>query len=222
MQVSQALSQRKSVRAFLDMPVKHELIEQILNYARYAPSGTNTQPWQVVVVSGATKAQLDQKLLDAFQTKQPKALDYNYYPTGEFPASLQARRLACGLQMYSTLGISREDKQRRLEQWALNYSAFGAPTALYFFIDRSLEKGSYMDAGMFIQSVMLMAVELGLATCAQAALAEYPQIVKHQLGYSDDLILLCGMAIGYEDKNALVNSYRTPRAELSEFTNFFD
>ena len=173
------------------------------------------------MVSGATKAALDKELVEAFRSGQEKNLDYNYYPA-KLPRDMQLRRVACGMQMYQTLGITRQDTDKRLLQWEQNYSAFGAPVVLFFFTNRMLEKGSYLDCGMFLQSVMLMATELGLATCAQAALAEYPAIVKEHLGYSEDDILLCGMALGYEDKTALINSYRTEREELEVFTKFFD
>lgn len=220
MNVSEALVTRKSVRAFLDKPVDMKDVHKILDYARRAPSGTNTQPWQVAVVSGKSKSELDKLLLDAFKNQAPKELDYNYYPL-RFPHEFQRRRIACGMQMYQTLGITRQDIDRRMEQWGLNYTAFGAPVALYFFMPRGVEKGSFMDCGMFLQSVMLMAVELGLATCPQAALAEYPNLVRNYLGYPEDRLLLCGMALGYEDKNAVINSYRTPREEVDTFTKFY-
>lgn len=218
--VANALLARKSVRAFLDKPVVMDDIHTILHYARQAPSGTNTQPWQIAVVSGEMKKQLDNILLSAFRSGQPKDLDYNYYPL-QMPKEFQRRRLECGMQMFQTLGITRENKERRIEQWGQNYSAFGAPVVLYLFTNKMVEKGSFMDCGMFLQSIMLMAVELGLATCAQAALAEYPHLVKEFLGYPDDSILLCGMALGYEDTDALINSYRTTREEVEVFTRFY-
>lgn len=221
MLVSEALLERKSVRAFLNKPVSEDLIRQILHYARHAPSGTNTQPWEVAVVSGELKALLDSKLLAAFNSGMPKDLDYNYYPL-RMPEEMRERKFACGMQMYQTLGITLKDKERRLKQWALNYCAFGAPHALFFFMNNMVEKGSFMDCGMFLQSIMLMATELGLATCPQAALAEYPSIVKEALGYESDNILLCGMALGYEDKSVAINSYRTPREEIDKFTTFFN
>ena len=127
----------------------------------------------------------------------------------------------CGLQLYSTLNISRQDKEARLEQWAANYRGFDAPVMLFFFIDPGMETGSYMDYGMFLQSIMLVAVEEGLATCPQAALGEFPDIVKRFLDYPDELVLLGGMALGYEDTGALVNSYRTPREPAHTFTRFY-
>ena len=221
MKVTEALTSRKSTRAFLDKEVSKELINQILQVAKTAPSGTNTQPWQVAVVSGNTKNKLCSAMENAFLNKQKAKMDYQYYPK-EFVNQYKARRKECGLLMYSTLKITREDKQLQLQQWAANYRAFDAPVMLLFFIDNILEKGSYLDYGMFIQSVMLAATELGLATCPQAALAEYPEITREILGFNSEKLLLCGLALGYEDKTAAINSYRTSRIELSEFVRYFD
>jgi len=221
MNVSDALIARKSTRAFLPQQVDKTIIDRILSAARHAPSGTNTQPWQVAVVTGETKQQLCQELEAAFRNQVERQMDYHYYPE-EWVDPYKSRRKACGLQMYSTLKITREDKQRQLDQWAANYRAFDAPVMLLFFMDGIMQTGSYLDYGMFLQSVMLMAVEEGLATCPQAALGEFPAIVKTSLGYPDNYILLCGMAVGYEDKDALVNSYRTPREEIETFTRYFD
>lgn len=219
--VAEALLERKSVRAFLNKTVAMEDIKKILAYASHSPSGTNTQPWNVAVVSGNIKAELDALLIKQFHDGIPKQMDYNYYPVDQIPAQLNARRIACGLQMFTTLNIKREDKAKRLAQWEKNYSAFGAPVALYFFADPTLEKGSFMDYGMFLQSIMLMATAIGLSTCAQAALAEQPQVVKSFLNYPSEQILVCGIALGYEDTSDPVNSYRTPREEVATFTKFF-
>ncbi len=213
--VAKALIERKSVRAFTGNTVDKSLIIQILEHAKHAPSGTNTQPWKVGVVSGETKHKLD----SAFNN-EPKSMDYTYYPK-EFTLDLKRRRIACGLQMYQTLGIERGDIERRRQQWELNYSAFGAPVALYVFLPKIIEKGSFLDCGMFVQSIALMATHLGLATCIQAALAEYPDIIRKHLQLSDDLQLVCGIALGYEDSSALVNSYKTPREDLANFVQFF-
>ncbi len=222
MDITQALLERKSVRAFLDKPVAKEDIIKILSYARHAPSGTNTQPWDVAVVSGKKKVELDTLLVKQFRDGVKSQMEYNYYPVGEMPPALYQRRLACGLQMFQALDIKREDKAKRLAQWEKNYTSFGAPVSLYFFADPALEKGSFIDYGMFLQSIMLMATSMGLATCPQAALGEQPQVVKTALGYPSEVILVCGMALGYEDTSDVVNSYRTPREEVKTFTKFFD
>jgi len=221
MDIIEALQQRKSVRAFLNKDVSTEKINSILSAARHAPSGVNTQPWQVAVVTGEVKEQLQSQIEQAFRNGDKGKADYSYYPDN-WVEPYKSRRLACGLQMYSTLKISREQKDKQLEQWLANYRAFDAPVMLLFFMDSNMQTGSYMDYGMFLQSIMLLAVEQGLATCAQASLADYAEIIKTKLEYPQDSILLCGMSLGYEDKTALVNSYRTPREDVDTFTQFFN
>jgi nitroreductase len=220
MLVSAALKARKSTRAFLPKEVEPEKIKRILEAARHSPSGTNTQPWQVAVVTGEKKRQLCERMEQAFRGGTMGKMDFQYYPD-KWEGIYKERRRACGLQMYSTLDIKREDKQLQQDQWAANYRAFDAPVSLFFFIDSILETGSYLDYGMFIQSIMLMAVEEGLATCPQAALGEYPDIIRQELGYPEDKRLIVGLAMGYEDEEAVINSYRTPRDEVDAFTRFY-
>jgi len=220
MDVIQALEQRKSVRAYTGQPVDTETINRILTAAGHSPSGANTQPWQVAVVSGEARQALGQKLETAFRSGYESKKDYTYYPN-EWVEPYTSRRRACGFQLYDTLGIDKGDRQGRLDQWAANYRAFDAPVMLLFFIDPILEKGSYIDYGMFLQSIMLAAVEHGLATCPQAALGEYPDVVKEALDMPEGITLLGGMALGYEDKEALVNSYRTPREPIEAFVKYF-
>jgi nitroreductase len=220
MNVNDALKARKSVRAYLDKPVSQAQIESILEAAACSPSGTNTQPWRVVVLTGNAKQQMQEALQGAFRSGQKQAMEVTYYPL-TWQSPYIDRRRACGLQMYGTLDIKREDKQRQQDQWAANYRAFDAPVMMLFYIDKVMETGSYMDYGMFLQSIMLAAEGEGLATCPQASLAEYPDVVKGLLHSSDDERLICGMALGYEDKSALVNSYRTPREPVGAFTTFY-
>ena len=221
MNVNEAIKARKSVRAYLGTPVKHELVMQILDLAAHAPSGVNTQPWQVAVVTGDTKLKLQRELEQAFRGGVKGQMDYGYYPA-EWKSPYMERRKSCGLALYSALNIERGDKQRQLDQWAANYRAFDAPVMLLFFMDQGMREGSFMDYGMFLQSVMLGAVEAGLATCPQAALAQYPDIVRRVLDYPPESVLVCGMALGYEDRNAPVNSYRTGREPAASFGRFFD
>lgn len=221
MNVLEALSARKSTRAFLDKPVAQETITKILDAARHAPSGVNTQPWNVAVLNREKKLELQDKMEQAFRSGKKGAMDYHYYPS-EWKEPFKGRRKACGLQLYQTLEISRQDRQRQIDQWAANYRAFDAPVMLLFFMPAGLDQGSFLDYGMFLQSVMLAAVDLGLATCPQASLAEYPEIVKQTLDYPEDSILICGMALGYEDSSAAVNTYRTPRESVDSFTRYYD
>lgn len=221
MNISQAIRERKSIRAFTRDDVPKELIDKILDVARYAPSGANSQPWQVAVVTGQTKKKVTERLLEEFRSGKAEDRDYEYYPS-DWQEPFKRRRIECGIQLYETLGIERRDKAGRLKQWEANYRGFDAPVILFFFLDPSLAIGSYMDSGMFIQSVMLAALDEGLATCPQAALSGYTSVVKETLGYPKETILLCGMALGFPEKDALINSYRTPRIEVDEFTRYFD
>jgi nitroreductase len=221
MNIIEALTQRKSVRAFLDKPVPREKIIRILQAARHAPSGTNAQPWQVAVVTGDKKDKLTQAMEASFRKDGIGAMDYSYYPV-EWHEPYKKRRVSCGAQLYSALNIQRRDRAGRIEQWMANYRAFEAPAILFFFLDSVMKKGSFLDYGMFIQSVMLAALEEELATCPQAALGQFPALIKDALGYNQDTILICGMALGYEDKEAPVNNYRTPREEVENFTQFFE
>jgi len=219
MNVNDALNFRKSTRAFTDQKVDEALIRKILTAAACAPSGVNSQPWEVVVLSGEKKLYLQEKIESAFRGGQKANMDYSYYPN-EWKSPFKDRRKECGLLMYKTLGIGREDRDRQTDQWAANYRAFDAPVMMLFMMDKIMEAGSFMDFGMFLQSIMLSAVSEGLATCPQAALGEYPDIIREEFGYSDDMIVMCGMAMGYEDESALVNSYRTSRENIDNFTQF--
>lgn len=220
MNITDALQNRKSTRAFLKKDVTQEQVKKILQAARHAPSGTNAQPWEVAVVSGEMKEQLTTALVTAFRTDGLGEMDYEYYPV-KWKEPFKRRRVTCGAQLYSALQIERRDRVRRLEQWEANYRGFDAPVLLFFFLDNIMEKGSFLDYGMFIQSIMLAALDEGLATCAQAALGQYPDIIKTKLQYEDNYTLICGMALGYEDTAAPQNNYRTAREDVEVFTKFF-
>lgn len=220
MNVADALAKRHSTRAFMVRDVEMHKVRNILHNARRAPSGANTQPWRVAVVRGTAKRRVEQRLIDAYRRGNRGKADYEYYPV-QWTEPYKSRRFDCGMQLYASLGIEREEKERRTEQWVENYRAFGAPVALFFYIESHLETGSYMDCGMFLQSIMLAALNEGLATCPQAALAEYPEIVRQELDLADNTVLLCGMALGYEDTDAPINQYRTTREEVDDFTTFY-
>jgi nitroreductase len=221
METIEALKQRKSVRAYLPKDIDMDKIKEILNSAKHSPSGVNMQPWNVYVVSGEKKKDLETKVQEAFEENPRGEMEYEYYPL-KWEEPYKSRRKETGLLMYETLGISRADVWRQKEQWKANYRAFDAPVVLYFFIDKNLGKGSFLDYGMFIQSIALSATSLGLGTCIQAALASYPSVIKKELAIGDDKELICGMALGYEDKDALINSYRVDRLDIDEFTTFVE
>lgn len=221
MDVLEAMRGRKSTRAYLDKPVTRTTVEAILEAARWAPSGVNIQPWQVVVVTGATKERIGTDLLTARTAKQPENPDYAYYPT-QWQEPYKGRRKASGLALYAALNIGKDDALARLRAWNNNYRFFGAPVGLLFFVDRALAQGAWVDMGLFIENVMLAARGHGLDTCPQASLAEYPDIVRGILNRPDTHALICGMALGYADTSAPVNSYRTEREPVSAFTTWYD
>lgn len=221
MEVLEAMRDRKSTRAYLDTPVTRATIESILDAARWAPSGVNCQPWQVAVVTGAMKTRISEALLAARKSRQSENPDYAYYPSA-WQEPYQSRRKATGLALYQALNISKDDAFARLKAWNNNYHFFGAPAGLLFFVDRTLAQGAWVDMGMFIQNVMLAARGVGLETCPQASLAEYPDIVRAILDIPATRALVCGMALGYADATAPVNHYRTVREPLDVFTQWYD
>ena len=220
MEVTEAIRNRKSVRAFLKKPVPDEAITDILECARWAPSGVNSQPWHMAVLAGETKQQVGKTLAKLRADGEKSLPDYQYYPT-KIEEPYIARKHACGRALYSALGIERKDIESRKAQWMKNYHCFGAPVALLFFIDTILGKGSWVDAGMFIQNVMLAARGLGLETCHQAALAEYPDVVRNILNIPNSKKLICGMALGYADYDDPSYQYRTEREPVENFTQWY-
>lgn len=221
MDVLDAIRGRRSTRAFLDRPVARAVVESILEAARWAPSGVNAQPWQVAVVTGATKTRITESLLAARQNREPERPDYAYYPK-TWVEPYKSRRKATGVALYAALQIGKDDAFARLKTWNNNYHFFGAPVGLLFFVDRALSQGAWVDMGMFIDNVMLAARCHGLETCPQASLAEYPDIVRGILGVPDTRALICGMALGYADAAHPVNNYRTEREPVSNFTQWFE
>ncbi len=220
MKVSDALNKRISTRAFLDKSVPRDLVEDILRVSRQAPSGGNLQPWHVYVVMGDKRDELVKLIQDkAAESPGGEGTEYNIYPP-ELKDPYRARRFQCGEDMYATIGIPRDQKLERLMQVAKNFEFFGAPVGLFFSIDRQMQEGQWSDLGMFIQSFMLLAVEHGLATCAQEAWAIWHKTVAEFVGIPDEQMLFCGMSLGYPDEAAPINGLRTARAELDEFVKF--
>jgi nitroreductase len=219
--VEEAIRGRQSIRAFLKRPAPRSLIARILETAGRAPSGTNIQPWKVYVIDGAVRDAIVAALTHAYDTEPEPERTYNYYPV-KWREPYIGRRRACGWGLYSTLGITRDNKEGMRLQRRQNYELFGAPVGLIFTMDNDLEIGSWLDTGMFIQSVMIAARQFGLETCPQAALANYHALLRRQLGISDLEQVICGMALGYPDPDAKVNSFRTDREPVEVFTTFVD
>ncbi len=221
MQLRDAILQRHSVRAYLDRPVERSTVEALLDVARWAPSGVNMQPWRVAILQGKTKHNLAVALSDARRAGQPASPDYDYYPT-RWNEPYRSRRRDCGLKLYQALGIERDDTERQMDAWCNNYRFFGAPVGLLFHLDPHLVTGSWVDMGLFLQNIMLCALEHGLATCPQASLAEYPDIVRDILGLPAEQRILGGMALGFPDPDAPVNRYRLERETVETFTTWYD
>ncbi len=219
MDVIEALQNRKSCRGFLSTPVDHALIEKILDAARWAPSGVNHQPAQVAILGKDTRALLSNRLIEAFRSGIKSNPDYDP-PSKTWADIYKQRRKACGLALYKAQGITLEDYDARNKHWERNYTFFGAPASLIVYIDKNMPKSSWIDLGIFIQSVLLAAEDLGLATCPQAAFSDYPDIVREVLNLKD-VDIVCGIAIGYEDKSHPLNSYRTVRENVENFSKVY-
>jgi nitroreductase len=217
--VTEALATRMSCRAFLPTPVPEATVRAILDAARQAPSGGNLQPWRVYALTGAPLAGLV-ALVRTRMPSHPRGEDpeYDIYPR-ELWEPYRSRRFKCGEDLYATLGVQREDKLARLLQFARNYEFFGAPVGLFFCLDRRLGPPQWSDVGMYMQSVMLLAREHGLDTCAQEAWSVWPRTVGEFLGLPPELMLFCGMALGCRDESAPINRLRTERAPLEEMAS---
>jgi nitroreductase len=219
MTVEEAITGRRSIRAYLDKPVPRATLEKILRIAGRAPSGSNIQPWFVHVLEGTAKDRLAAELQRLHDARDPGSREYDYYPRSWRDPYLTRRR-ACGFGLYKTLGIGRDDRERMHAQHGLNFSFFGAPLGLIFSIDRDMEKGSWLDYGMFLQSVMVAARGEGLETCPQAAFAYQAPTVQKIVGIPPERMLVCGIALGYADASAIVNSFVTDREPLETFVTF--
>ena len=222
--VDHAIATRQSVRAFLPDPVPRETVAEILQLASRAPSGTNTQPWKAIVLTGAAKKRLSDAILavynDADQRKQHTE-EYAYYPTKWVDPYL-ARRRKIGWDLYGLLGIGREDKDKMHAQHGRNYVFFDAPVGIIFTIDRILEQGSWLDFGMFLQNVMVAARARGLDTCPQAAFTQFHRVIARELNLGEDEMVVCGMSLGYADMSKIENQLVTEREPVMGFTRFID
>lgn len=216
--VTEAINSRQSTRAFLDKPVSLELMHQILSTAGRAPSGGNLQPWSVYVMTGQDLAALKRKLRETPNAKRDVP-EYTIFPN-PLADPFNARRKKCGEDLYAALEIPREDKQGRAAQFDRNYDFFGAPVGMIFAIDRSFGHAQWVHLGMFIQTVMLLAQEAGLATCAQEAWATAHKALATHLELPSSMMVYCGMSIGYADASDPVNAFRTERMTLDEFATF--
>lgn len=222
MSADEAITSRRSIRAFLPEAVPQSMIEDLLSVASRAPSGSNIQPWKVYVVQGKSRDKLVEAVTRVSASPELVAQlkpAYTYYPkTWKSPFIDRRRKVGWGL--YDLLGLTRENKEGMKAQHDKNYSFFGAPVGLIFTVDASLEQGSWLDYGMFIQSVMIAARARGLDTCPQAAFVSYGEVIGEVLGFGAEEVLVCGMALGWADPAAVENGLVTERAAVEEFAKF--
>jgi len=216
MQVSEAVAARRSVRGFLETPIAPELLRGIAEKAARAPSGGNLQPWHIDLLTGESLAELKAIMAAKLASRERETPAYAIYPP-ELDMPYEGRRVGVGEAMYGHIGIPREDRAARGRWFARNFAFFGAPAALFCTVSRYMGPPQWSDLGMYLQSVMLLAVEAGLATCPQECWAMYPETVERFLGTPSERMLFCGMAIGYEDTQEPANRLRSERAPVEEW-----
>ena len=225
--VDAAIASRRSLRAFLPTPVARQTIEDILAVSARAPSGVNTQPWKVTVLTGAAKDRLSKKILAAHDANAAAGStgadvgEYDYYPT-EWASPYIERRRKIGWDLYGLLGIAKTDKAKMHAQHGRNYAFFDAPVGLIFTIDRILRQGSWLDYGMFLQNIMTAARGRGLDTCPQAAFIGFHKVIREELGLPASEMVVCGMSLGYADMSAPENQLVTEREPVAAFTRFVE
>ncbi len=218
--VTDAINTRRSIRAFTDEVPSETVISDILQAAARAPSGTNIQPWKVYVIQGDVRDKLCGAVCDAFDDPDAKhEIEVSYYPEKWFEPYL-ARRRKIGWDLYGLLGIGKGEREKTHQQHRRNFLFFDAPVGMMFTLHRDLATGSWLDYGMFLQNIMLLAREAGLHTCPQAAWSDYHSVVREQLNIDQSEVLVCGMALGYADTAAIVNELVSERADVSEFVHF--
>jgi len=226
--VDAAITSRMSVRAFTGQSVEKQVLTRLLEVSSRSPSGTNTQPWKVYVLQGASRDSLVEKVCaahDAVRADPALAAqyveEYDYYPQ-KWVSPYIDRRRENGWGLYGLLGIGKGDKNQMHAQHQRNYRFFDAPVGLMFTMDRVMGRGSLVDYGMFLQSIMVAARGHGLSTCPQAAWNGFAKIILPHIGAGSDEMLVCGMALGYADESATVNSFHTPRVAVQDFTTWLE
>lgn len=219
MNLDEALKARKSVRAFRPDPVSLDLVREILELARCSPSGTNIQPWKVHVVAGETRRRLEEEVL-AHRETRPADAGAEFPRTSKRKEPYTTRMRTLGKAMYSLLGIPKGDEAANWHQWGRNYRFFDAPVGLIFTIDKDLDAMSFIDIGIFMQSIMLAAKSRGLDTCSQGAWNNFWTVTRRILDVPDDEYIVCGMSLGYADETAPVNTLVAEREPLDSFATF--
>ena len=216
MKVSEAVASRKSIREFLKTPIKNSLIKDLLSKSARAANGGNLQPWQIFVINNESMTAF---LKHQSEWTEPETPAYDIYPSG-LKEPYRTSRYELGEQMYNLLNISREDKEARFMQVLKNFEFFGAPAAIFCFVDRQMGPPQWSDLGMFLQTFMLLGQEVGIDTCAQEAWSMKQESVSNFFKVDDETMLFCGMAIGYKDPDAIVNKLNSERRPVEQWATF--
>lgn len=217
--IDHAITGRRSIRRFLPTPVPEQVVRDILDVARWAPSGTNMQPWEVIVLAGARRQAVSDAILNSGLTYDQMQEEKQYYPV-PCPEPYIGRRRKVGWDLYGALGIKKGDKDRMKAQTQRNYVFFDAPVGMIFTIDRVLEIGSWLDYGMFLQNIAIAARARGLDTCMQAAFAKMHPILRRELGIPESKIVICGIALGHADLDAPENTFPIEREPVDGIARF--
>jgi nitroreductase len=221
MRVSEAVNSRRSMRAFTPDPVAREDIEWIIANANRSASNGNLQPWKLYVTTGNARKRLSAAILKAMDEKDAgPGAEYHVYPQA-FPELYDKRRKLVGKQLYTLLNVPRGDAAGMLKQFRKNYEFFDAPVGMILCVERCMEKGQWIDCGIFLDQLMLLAREKGLHTCPQAAFSRFQHVVRRELKIHDDQVVICGLALGYADPDAVPNNLITERAPIADFTTWF-
>ena len=222
MRVSEAVNSRRSMRVFKADPVAKADVEWIIENANRSASNGNLQPWKLYVTMGAARKRLSAAILSAMDAgDNGPGAEYNVYPQ-EFTPVYDARRKLVGKQLYTLLGVPRGDAAGMLKQFRKNYEFFDAPVGMILCVEKRMGNGQWIDCGIFLDQLMLLAREKGLHTCPQAAFSRYQHVVRRELAIPDDQTVICGLALGYADPDVVPNSLITERAPIADFTTWID
>ena len=217
--VGALVSERYSVRGYLEKPVPQEVIREVIEVARLAPSNGNSQPWHIAIVSGETRKALEAKI---FEMINAGVVPHPVYPPGGkgLKGVHKDRQRDCGFRYYGHMGVEREDMDARMQLAQENWKFYGAPHAAFISMPETMHRANAIDLGIFLQTIMLLFAERGIACIPQGALASYPEPVREVVYVPEGNAIMCGLSFGYEDDAAKVNALRMPRAPLEEIASF--
>lgn len=220
MTVSEAILKRSTVRGFLKKPVPQETIKDIISIARQAPSNSNTQPWHIAVVSGKSRYDMEQEIMEGLKSRTLKP--HSAFPAGGMglKGKYKERQYDCAYKYYGSMGVDREDKAGRQQLLLKNWQFFGAPHGAFISMPETMHRANALDIGIFLQTMMLLFVERGIASCPQGALAAFPTVVKKYVHIPEGNAILCGLSFGYKEEGAKINSAKMDRVSLEEMASF--